>query len=129
MGDKYLTHGQDRVGETRRQIGYIAINAKYRGSARTSQINIQWHANMGKNQKRRLQKMRLYCDASGKYETPNPSNTGEMLKYDIRELRIRLGKLTKWYQEQEQGATRTKTLRISEQSGGIRQFITRMAQL
>ena len=37
------------------------------------------------------------------------------LKYDIRELRIRPGQPTKWYQEQEQEAERTRALASNAQ--------------
>ena len=108
MRDKYLTTWKIPGGETSRQIGYIFINSKYRDTARTAQNNAHWLANMGQNQQRRVQKMQLYYNAAQKYKISTPSDTGKMLKYDIRELRIRPGKLTQWYQEQEQAASRTK---------------------
>ena len=46
---------------------------------------------------------------SKEIKTPTPSDTGEELRYDIRDLRLHPEKLTTWYQEQEQEAARTRT--------------------
>ena len=84
--DKYLTTWTCPGGQTRRQIGYIMTNVNYRNAERTAQINTHWRANMGQN--RRVQTMQTYYDEAQKYKTPNPSETGGELKYDIRELRL-----------------------------------------
>ena len=61
--------------------------------------------------------MQLYYNASKIYRTPTPADKGQLLKCDIRELRIRPGKLTNRYQEQEQEAARPKTLQCDEKQG------------
>ena len=102
MGDKYLETWTSPEGKTRRHLDYIAINAKYRDTARKSNSNIYGRASMRQNRQRRVQTMQLYYNASKPYKTPTPQDTGGELKYDIRELRLRPENLTKWYQEQEQ---------------------------
>ena len=77
------------------------INVKYRDMVRKAQSNIYWHANMNQNQQHRAQAMKLYYSASKKYKKPIPTETGENLKYDIKELRENSEKLTKAYQEYE----------------------------
>ena len=103
MRAKYRTTWAIPGGETRRQVDYIAINEKYRNTARKAHSNIYWRANMNQNQQHRSQTMQRYYNAAKKYKTPTPPDTlGGELKYDIRELRLRPEKLAKWYQEQEQ---------------------------
>ena len=96
--DKYITTWTSPSGAERRQFDYIIIDAKYRNKSRTAQSNTHWHANMNKNQQRRVQKTQLRYIESEKYKTPIPEETGAKLKYDIRELRIRPGNLTKRHQ-------------------------------
>ena len=59
--------------------------------------------------------MQLYYTDAKKYKEPTPSGKWRKLKYDIRELRLRPGKLTKWYLEQEQEAERTRTMHSNAQ--------------
>ena len=108
--------------ETSRQIDYIAINAKYRNTARKAHSNIYWHANMSQNQQHRAQAMQLYYNAAKKYKTPTPPNTGIALKYDIRELRLRPEKLTKWYQEQEEENKRKNMQKMRQKTNQTRQL-------
>ena len=101
MGDKYLTTWTSPGGKTRRQIGFITINAKYRNTAQKAHIGIYCHANVNQNQQRRVQTMQLYYNAAKKYKTPTPPDDGRVIKYDLRELRLRPEKRAKGYQEQE----------------------------
>ena len=96
--DKYLATWATPDGISRRQIGAIMINAKYRKADQKEQIIIQWQANMNQNRPRRVQKMKRYYNAAKKYKAPIPSETGEKLKYDIHELRIRPELFDKWHQ-------------------------------
>ena len=54
---------------------------------------------MKKNQPHRVQTMQLYYNAAKKYKKPIHADTGTRLKYDIKELRLHPGKLTKAFQE------------------------------
>ena len=45
--------------------------------------------------------MQLYYIESAKYKVPSPAETGATLKYDIQELRLKPGKLTKRYEDRE----------------------------
>ena len=59
-----------------------------------AQSNIYRHGNMSQNKQRRVQTMKRYYNAAGEYKQPIPAETGARLKYDIKELRPRPGKLT-----------------------------------
>ena len=107
MRDKYLTTWTIPDGGKRRQLDYIAIDAKYRNTDRTAHSNVYWHANMRQNQHRRVQKMTLYYNAAKKYKTPTLQDTGGDLN-DIRELRLRPEKLAIWYQEPENEETKAR---------------------
>ena len=108
MAGKYLTARTGPGGPERRQIDYITSNAKYRGAARTARRNTYWHASMNQNQQHRVLATQLYYNDAKKYKKPAPSDTGAILKYDIRELRRRPEKLTKWHQEQETEVTQAQ---------------------
>ena len=56
---KYSTTRTIHGGETRRQIDYVAINAKYRETVRIEGIAPDFHADMRKNQRRRVQTVQL----------------------------------------------------------------------
>ena len=100
---RQILHNADKPRrEARRQIDYIAINAKFRNAAKKAHSNIYWRANMNQNQQRRAQTMQLYYNAAKKYKVPTPQKVGRKLKYDIFEIRLHPEKLAKWYQEQEQ---------------------------
>ena len=60
MRGKYPTTWASPDGKASRKIDYIMINAKYANTARTAQRNTRWRANMNKNQKCRVQTMKLY---------------------------------------------------------------------
>ena len=98
-GGKYMTTWTSPDGNIRRQIDYIAINAKHRNVAKTAQINIYWHGNMDQNQQHRVQTMQLYYSAAKKYKKPIPTVTGTRIKYDLKELREHPEKLTESYKK------------------------------
>ena len=79
---------------------------------------------MKQNQQRRLQTAQRYYKAAEKYKNPMPEETWERLKYDIRELRLRPGKLAKRYKEKENDIGRTgkeqRNARREELQGAIR---------
>ena len=54
---------------------------------------------------RRAQPMQLYYSAAKNYKKPITSETGARLRYDIQELRIRPGNMTKWYKDREKVTT------------------------
>ena len=53
------------------------------------------------NPKNRGQTMQLYYNGAKKYKKPTPTETGKILKYGVRELRLHPEKLTQRYQNQE----------------------------
>ena len=59
MKDKYLTTWTSPGGETRGQIDYIMINAKYRNTAEKANSDIYRRADMEKNQKYRAHTIQL----------------------------------------------------------------------
>ena len=77
MRDKYLTTWTRTDGETRRQIGYIMINAKYRNAAQKAPINIYWSADMNQNQQHRVQAMHLYYNAAKNIRRRRRKTLGE----------------------------------------------------
>ena len=98
--EKYTSSLTGPDGHVRRQYDYIAINEKYMGAVRTARGNSSCHAIVSKN-RNRVQKMQLYYIRFNIYKTPIPMGTGGILKYDLQELRLRPGKLTKFYQDPE----------------------------
>ena len=73
---------------------------------------------MNQNQQHRVQTTQLRYNASTKYKTPTPQDTGWELKYDILELRLHPEKLAKWYQEQEHEAEKAKESNKETQQQG-----------
>ena len=63
---------------------------------------------MNQTQQRRVQKMQLYYNASKKYRTRTPKDTGWELKYSIRELRTRPENSPKWYKGQDHESAKEK---------------------
>ena len=92
---KYLTTWASPDGMSRRKIDYVAANAKYRSTSRTEQSDENWRAGVNRNRKRQVQTMQIYYNAAQKYKGTIPDETGAKLKYDIREIRIGPGRLTK----------------------------------
>ena len=93
-------------GKARSRICYITIDAKYRDATGTSRRNAHWNADMDQNQQRRLQTTKIYYNKAKKYRIPTPTGTCKVLKYDIKELRLRHENITKRYQDQEESAPR-----------------------
>ena len=71
-------------GGSRREIDYVAINAKYSNKERKAQIDIYWESNMRQNQQRRFQTVQLYYNAAKNYPKPLPAGKGARLTYDTR---------------------------------------------
>ena len=99
--EKYLTTWTSPSGETNRQIDYITIIAKQRNIVRKAPSNIYWRGDMDQNQQRRVQTMQLYYSAAKKYKKPIPTETGEKLRYDVKELREHPERLTSAFHEYE----------------------------
>ena len=81
---------------------------------------------MNQNHQHRVQTTHHYYNAAKKYKKPITADAGTTLKYDIKALRIRPGKLTKAFSRtrtRSQGSTGNKARlermgRISENTSG-----------
>ena len=99
--DNYAAKWTTPDGNARRQIDYVANNAKYRKAERKAQRTIYGNSNMGGNQQHRVQTIHLFYNSANQYRKPTPEESVVRLKYGIQELRLRPANLTKWYQSHE----------------------------